>query len=483
MDQMKVQAALSEMAANAQANSPGAVLSALQAQGLPPNKEGDVPQIKSDPGPTSASVAQVSSLTPVSAMSHADQAGAGPQALPSGQEGPGGEIPDRGSQHHPVAEFLYQLTKMLTDDNSEIIEWVDGRIKVHHPERLEAEVLHKYFRHSKFASFQRQLNYFGFRKIAGKGKMSPCSYVNENATSDIRSLLLIKRKTNGSAARKAAMQQRAAMQLQGSLNPGLGTGIPGLAGAPGMQGMGQGAFGLNQLQMQQNPLSQLLAQQTQQQRNSWNDLQQLGAIKPNMPSIEQLQAQLATLSKQQAQGGASAALNAAALSMANGGAINFAQLQGNNGGDNPATAALNAAASQQPAGAATAAMNAANSAPAGQQTNLFDSATNLKSLLGNDQVNGQNMQQGNGHNMVGGQNLLNRLPSTNNMFSGNISSASLGGLLASSNRLSSLLSLNSFLSRDPSLADLAMMPNGTPFAAFQQNQQQMTNNYNQNQQS
>ena len=35
---------------------------------------------------------------------------------------------DRNGQHHPVAEFLYQLTKMLTDDNSEIIEWVDGRI-------------------------------------------------------------------------------------------------------------------------------------------------------------------------------------------------------------------------------------------------------------------------------------------------------------------------------------------------------------------
>ena len=129
----------------------------------------------------------------------------------SAQGGAGSDLEiDRNGQHHPVAEFLYQLTKMLTDDNSEIIEWVDGRIKVHHPERLESEVLHKYFRHSKFASFQRQLNYFGFRKIAGKGKMSPCSYVNDAATSDIRSLLLIKRKTNGSAARKAAMQQRAA---------------------------------------------------------------------------------------------------------------------------------------------------------------------------------------------------------------------------------------------------------------------------------
>jgi len=27
---------------------------------------------------------------------------------------------------HPVAEFLFQLVKMLTDDNSHYIEWIDG---------------------------------------------------------------------------------------------------------------------------------------------------------------------------------------------------------------------------------------------------------------------------------------------------------------------------------------------------------------------
>lgn len=91
-----------------------------------------------------------------------------------------------------VPEFLYQLTKMLTDEHRDIIEWSNAKIEVHNPHRLESEVLNKYFRHSKYASFQRQLNYFGFRKLAGKGKMAPCSYINENATTDLRSLLRMK---------------------------------------------------------------------------------------------------------------------------------------------------------------------------------------------------------------------------------------------------------------------------------------------------
>lgn len=106
---------------------------------------------------------------------------------------------------------------MLTDNNRDIIEWStysgNGRIEVHHPARLEKEVLGRYFRHSKYSSFQRQLNYFGFRKIAGKGKMSPCSYVNEAATVDIRSLLLMKRK-NSKEKEKELQEQREREQLQ-----------------------------------------------------------------------------------------------------------------------------------------------------------------------------------------------------------------------------------------------------------------------------
>lgn len=63
---------------------------------------------------------------------------------------------------------------------------------MHNPHKLASDVLHRYFRHSKYASFQRQLNYFGFRKLAGKGKMAPCSYVNEAATEDLGSILTLK---------------------------------------------------------------------------------------------------------------------------------------------------------------------------------------------------------------------------------------------------------------------------------------------------
>jgi len=122
--------------------------------------------------------------------------------------------------NNTVAEFLYQLTKMLTDDNREVIEWNKGKIEVHNPHKLASDVLHQYFRHSKFASFQRQLNYFGFRKLAGKGKMAPCSYVNDAATTDLRSLLLIKRKTTPATGKEKGNRKR---ERTGSKNEGLAT--------------------------------------------------------------------------------------------------------------------------------------------------------------------------------------------------------------------------------------------------------------------
>ena len=92
---------------------------------------------------------------------------------------------------------------MLTDsDNHHLIEWTDGKIRVHDPHRLESDVLSRFFRHSKYSSLQRQLNYFGFKKVDSKGKMSPCWFVNEYTSADLASLMSIKRKP-ANRARKA----------------------------------------------------------------------------------------------------------------------------------------------------------------------------------------------------------------------------------------------------------------------------------------
>lgn len=114
----------------------------------------------------------------------------------------------------PAPEFLCHLFAMLRDPSyADLISWSVpsedepdhmgggisgiGKIVVHKPEGLQDFVLGKYYRHSKYASFQRQLNYFGFKKrLHGgkKGKLSPCSYIHETLTKDVGSLFTLKRR-------------------------------------------------------------------------------------------------------------------------------------------------------------------------------------------------------------------------------------------------------------------------------------------------
>lgn len=93
------------------------------------------------------------------------------------------------------------------------------------------------------------MNYFGFRKIAGKGKMAPCSYVNENAKEDISSLLFIKRKKTGVSNKAATVVAQHSANQIGGINsfmmggPGLMGGLnhPSLLQLNGrLQGMGGG---------------------------------------------------------------------------------------------------------------------------------------------------------------------------------------------------------------------------------------------------
>ncbi|RHZ26966.1 hypothetical protein DYB37_013716 [Aphanomyces astaci] len=67
---------------------------------------------------------------------------------------------------HEVAPFLRALRMILTYESDDIIRWTpDGlAFEVVDMEALTSAVLPHYFKHNKYSSFQRQLNYFHFKK-------------------------------------------------------------------------------------------------------------------------------------------------------------------------------------------------------------------------------------------------------------------------------------------------------------------------------
>ncbi|RHX98525.1 hypothetical protein DYB36_014341 [Aphanomyces astaci] len=99
--------------------------------------------------------------------------------------------------------FLASLYEMLSKEDPRVIGWCDGgkAFGVHNFDAMEKHMLPTYFRHSKFASFQRQLNYFGFRKVqtpsASSNKHSNIYYQPLFTRDDPSAMLLIKRKTYG----------------------------------------------------------------------------------------------------------------------------------------------------------------------------------------------------------------------------------------------------------------------------------------------
>ncbi|TMW61916.1 hypothetical protein Poli38472_010979 [Pythium oligandrum] len=78
-----------------------------------------------------------------------------------------------------MAPFLRSLRSMLDTESTTIICWtVDGRaFEIHDVVALTKRILPKYFKHSKYASFQRQLNYFNFRKWT-KSRTAVCTFSN-----------------------------------------------------------------------------------------------------------------------------------------------------------------------------------------------------------------------------------------------------------------------------------------------------------------
>ncbi|CAH0476416.1 unnamed protein product [Peronospora belbahrii] len=93
-------------------------------------------------------------------------------------------------------KFLLLLYEILEVESSRVIRWSeDGlALQILDPVTVTEQILPKYFNHTNFHSFQRQLNYFGFRKWT-KSKTDICTFSHpffrENQP---KLLLLIKRK-------------------------------------------------------------------------------------------------------------------------------------------------------------------------------------------------------------------------------------------------------------------------------------------------
>jgi len=106
-----------------------------------------------------------------------------------------------------IAPFLRSLLQILDMEDREVIRWSDDGLafEIVDIEAMTMNILPKYFRHKKFASFQRQLNYFGFKKVS-KTKTDYCTYSRAYFTRDDRSgLIEIRRKTNADKRRPTSI--------------------------------------------------------------------------------------------------------------------------------------------------------------------------------------------------------------------------------------------------------------------------------------
>ncbi|KAF0719512.1 Aste57867_983 [Aphanomyces stellatus] len=94
-----------------------------------------------------------------------------------------------------VAPFIHTLGQMLESEAA--LQWTaDGRsFQILDMAAFTHDVLPQYFNHNKYASFQRQLNYFGFRKRT-KRYSRICTFTNPDFTRDehARRQLIVRQK-------------------------------------------------------------------------------------------------------------------------------------------------------------------------------------------------------------------------------------------------------------------------------------------------
>ncbi|KAE8885125.1 hypothetical protein PF005_g16362 [Phytophthora fragariae] len=106
-----------------------------------------------------------------------------------------------------VPKFLRFLFQILEVEDPDIITWShEGTaFQIIQPEELASQILPRYFKHNKVSSFQRQLNYFGFKKWT-KTQTNICTFSHPFfLRADKERMKLIKRKERTNPAVMSAM--------------------------------------------------------------------------------------------------------------------------------------------------------------------------------------------------------------------------------------------------------------------------------------
>lgn len=109
-----------------------------------------------------------------------------------------------------IASFLRSLAQILSESDQQVVGWTpNGRaFCIYDQTKFEQDILPLYFKHCKYASFQRQLNYFGFRKWT-KSTATTCTYSQDYFLRDSpHEMENIRRMNYQSADRKSRSQHR-----------------------------------------------------------------------------------------------------------------------------------------------------------------------------------------------------------------------------------------------------------------------------------
>ncbi|OQS01667.1 HSF-type DNA-binding protein [Achlya hypogyna] len=116
-----------------------------------------------------------------------------------------------------VAPFLLHLHQMLRRESPQIIRWtVDGKaFEILDKATMTEKILPKYFRNKNFASFQRQLNYFGFRKWS-KSRAMHSTYSRDHFTRDNFDDLVYVKRQSKSSKKKEELTDKSDMESDAS---------------------------------------------------------------------------------------------------------------------------------------------------------------------------------------------------------------------------------------------------------------------------